>query len=144
MAADISLIEMEVGLVMTEKTIEKALLHYRQYEIEMKIIKDCSDLLNFQELENNTRYRKLRQRKSLIDHWMSLLTEEERMIVHYHFFNGMCWSDMLNLDLACGGKNISSDRRTLQRTKKRSIEKIQYFMNDRFGQSLNHIMFDDD
>lgn len=114
---------------MTKAAIVCLLKNYRQYETEVEIATKCSRDNTKSLSLGNGGYVIAQKRLTLMDSWMAYLSEAEASVVRLHLIEGVPWSAMTVLVRNEQRKGLPYDPRTLQRTKKRAIDRIERLMN---------------
>lgn len=125
---------------MTEEAVCTLLKNHHRYEVEMNILRDCSSSASEGELEKNRRYRILKRRMALVSHWLSLIDEAEAAVLRIHLIEGVSWNGLCHNNDREEIRRLPNDRRSLQRLQSRALAKIVVFMEEQFGDSMDHLL----
>lgn len=126
---------------MTEQDVIKLLQCKKKYEVEIAILRDCSDsLFEVDESNISNRYALLNRRVSLIKHWLEFLSPEERYIVEMRLIKQKTWSSIAEHIQNSTDGTLACDERTIQRQLDRAVGKLYRFMNKHFGSSLDFLI----
>ena len=115
--------------------------NHRGNEVELSIIRDCTDdALDFELLDDECRYMLLNKQVALARHLLKLLPAEEAEVIEQHLICGMPWPKLAEEQMSKHGIEPAYDERTLLRLQTRGIEKISDFMRVRFQNKLDHLV----
>ena len=70
----------------------------------------------------------LKEKNTMVEGWLSLLSEDEEYVVRRHLFDGVTWS-RIELEYNERWKTFGKTSRTLMLYSKRALEKIQAFVD---------------
>lgn len=71
----------------------------------------------------------LKEKNTIVENWLFLLSEDEEYVVRRHLIDGMTWS-RIETEYAEHWKEFAKTQRTLMRYYRRALEKIQRFIRE--------------
>lgn len=127
--------------MINEQRIISLFQNRRRYEAEIAIMRDCSgELNNSDESKYSDRYSYLKRKLALIDHWLSFLPDDERILIEKHLIDGLTWSRIATQIANRQEIDIPCDERTLQRLQAKAVKRISTFMQDSFADILDDLI----
>lgn len=127
--------------MINEQRIISIFQNKRRYETEVAILRDCSDVLNdSDQARPAARYAILRRKLALIDHWLSYLPDDERIIIEKHLIEDLSWPRIATQIATRQEIDIPCDERTLQRLQAKAVKRISTFMEDSFADILDYLI----
>jgi hypothetical protein len=132
-------------VMINEQRIISIFQNRHRYEAEVAILRDCSDVLNdTDQAKPAARYAILKRKVALIDHWLSYLSYDERMLIEKHLIEGLSWSRIASQIASQQEIDIPRDERTLQRLQAKAVKKISTFMQDSFADIIDDLIENED
>lgn len=95
-----------------------------QAQLEAQIRRDGNLAEN-----KKTQLSLLRERNTIVEGWMSILSEDEAYVVRRHLIDGITWP-RVEAEYSEKWKEFGKCQRTLMRYQDNALKKIQRFMNE--------------
>jgi len=107
------------------------------YRKKLELIKEypshCADPIH---------HKRLIDRIHIIDHWMNCLKAEELYAIERHLIGKKSWKEIMDEHADTVGKSNALNSRTFQRHQQQGLERIEYMMNESFGDSFDYLFQD--
>lgn len=130
---------------MTEQNIANIIRQRRRYESELLILQDCTDNIHDpDDTASILRYALIKRRLALIDHWLHLLPLEESELLQAHLIQRQSWKAIAEQSVNDPTRVIVCDARSLQRIQAKALKRLEAFVKDSFGSTLDYLIDNED